>query len=270
MVVQERPVKETASSFARTARDAFMDQAQYFRSLPDDAWKDPTGCSEWTMHDLAGHIVGEAVWFPNLVRGVTEGEQPLPPETWEELKRLPGPAMADRMAGAAGELVPAVEGATTEQLEQPVDFGPAGLPLWQVLGVCLLEAVVHDWDARVGRESGATIPTPWARELAGVVTPFVPMLAHADAVSDAPGRYLLEVGDGIGSITLTAGQDGVQAQPGQVGASEATFHLTADQYVRLLTGRFPLGPALNHGEVMVEGDRTRAEHLNRIFAGVGH
>lgn len=270
MAVQEPPVKDLASSFARTARDAFMDQAEYFRSLPDDAWNGPTGCSEWTMHDLAGHIVGEAVWFPNLVRGVTMGEQPLPPETWEELKQLSGPAIADRMAEAAGELVPAVEGATTEQLEQTVDFGPARLPLWQVLGVCLLEAVVHDWDARVGRDPGMTIPTPWVRELSSVLTSFVPMLAHGDALSGVQGRYLLQVGDGVGPIMVTADDDGVSAKPGQVGTPDVAVHLTADQFVRLLTGRLPLGPALDRGEVTVEGSRTRAEDLNRVFAGVGH
>ena len=270
MAVQEPPVKNLASSFARTARDASIDEAKYFRSLPDSAWNGPTGCSEWTMHDLAGHIVGDAVWFPNLVRGITRGEPPLPPETWEELKRLPGPAIAGRLAEAAGQLVPAVEEATTDQLEQTVDFGSARLPLWQVLGVCLLEAVVHNWDARVGRDPETTIPTPWARELAGVLTPFVPMLARGGAESAVSGRYLLQVGDSVGPVTVTAGEDGVQAQPGRIGTSDVTIHLTADQFVRLLTGRLPLGPALDRREVRVEGVRTRAEDLNRVFAGVGH
>jgi hypothetical protein len=174
------------------------------------------------------------------------------------------------MAQVAGELVPAVARATTEQLEQPVDFSPARLPLWQVLGICLLESVVHNWDGRVCRESRATIPTLWARELAGVLTPFVPMLAHADAVAGAPGRYLLEVGDSVGPVTATAGADGVQAQLGRVGTPNVTLYLTADQYVRLLTGRLPLGPALDGGEVTVDGERTQAEVLNQIFAGVGH
>lgn len=270
MTVQEPPVKDLAASFARTARDAFMDQAEYFRRLPDDAWCGPTGCSEWTMHDLASHIVGEAVWFPNLVRGVTMGEQPLPPETWTELKQLTGPAIAGRMAEAAGELVPAVERATTEQLEQAVDFGSARLPLWQVLGVCLLEAVIHDWDARVGHDPGATIPAPWARELSSVLPPFVPMLAHGNVLSGVQRRYLLQVGDGVGPVVVIADDDGISAESGQVGTPDVVVHLTADQFVRLLTGRLTLGPALDRGEVTVEGSRTRAEDLNQVFAGVGH
>jgi hypothetical protein len=214
--------------------------------------------------------VGEAVWFPNLVRGVTHGEPALPPGTYEELKRLAGPALADRMAAAARDLMAAVDGATSAHLEQPVDFGPARLPLWQVLGVCLLEAVVHNWDARVGRDPRATIPAPWALSLAGVLTPFVPMLAHAEALSTAPRRYLLAVGDGVGPITVTAGEDQIQAQSERGGTPDVTVHLTADQYVRLLTGRLPLGLALDLGEVTFEGERTWAEELNQIFAGVGH
>src|SRR5579875_1840367 len=90
MAVQALPIKDMAEASARTARDAFMDQATYFAGLPHEAWEGPTGCSQWTMHDLAGHVVGEGVWFLNLVRGATVGEQPLAQEVWEELKHRSG------------------------------------------------------------------------------------------------------------------------------------------------------------------------------------
>ena len=67
MAGQQPAVEDLARAFARTASAAFQDQAEFFRSLPDDAWSDPTGCAAWTMHDLAGHIVGEAIWFPRNV-----------------------------------------------------------------------------------------------------------------------------------------------------------------------------------------------------------
>ena len=268
MAVQQPPVEDLASSFARTASEAFKDQAEYFHALPDDAWSDPTGCAKWTMHDLAGHIVGEAIWFPNLVRGVTEGAPPLPNELWDELKQLPGRAIADRMFEASKELVPAVEGATVEQLQQTVDLGFT-LPLWQALGVCMLEAVLHNWDGRAKREPGATIDTNWAQALSGFSVDFAPMLAHREAAQQAAGRYLLDVGDGVGPITVTAAEGEVTVERGRVGTPDVTVHLTADQYMRLLAGRLPLDPAMDRGEIAVEGDRPRAEGLNRVFAGIG-
>ena len=90
MIEQQHTVEERARSFARTASAAFQDQAAYLGALPDEAWSDRTGCAAWTMHALAGHVVGEAIWFPHLVRMVTDGTPPLPTGIWEELKRLSG------------------------------------------------------------------------------------------------------------------------------------------------------------------------------------
>ena len=86
---------------------------------------------------------------------------------------------------------------------------------------------------------------------------------------DAAGRYLLDVGDGVGPITVIAIDGAVTVERAQGGNADVTMHVTADQYMRLLAGRLPLRSALDKGEVTVEGDRTRAENLNRLFAGVG-
>lgn len=269
MAVQQPPVEAQARSYARIASDAFQDQAEFFRSLPENAWNDPTGCSKWTMHDLAGHIVGEAIWFPHLVRTVTEGAAPLPNELWEDLKQLPGREIADRMSDGAKGLVPAVEGATPEHLQQEVDLG-FKVPLWQAMYVCMLEAVIHNWDGRARREPGATIPAAWARELAGFSVEFAAMVANRDAAGEAAGRYLLQVSDGVGPITVTAAEGSVTVERGQAGTPDVTVHLTPDQYMRLVAGRLPLGPAIESGEVSVDGDSSRAAGLNRIFAGIGN
>ena len=61
----------------------------------------------------------------------------------------------------------------------------------------------------------------------------------------------------------------VTVKRAQGGNADVTTHVTADQYIRLLAGRLPLRSALDRGEVTVDGDRARAENLNRLFAGVG-
>src|SRR5581483_2489573 len=101
VIEQAAAAQDRARSYAATAGDAFTDAADFFARLTDDDWRAPTGCEHWEMRTLAGHIVGEAVWFANLARGVTVHEPALPDEIYEELKTLPPEAVAERIAEAA-------------------------------------------------------------------------------------------------------------------------------------------------------------------------
>ncbi len=99
--MQDTSIETLAHAYAETAAEAYEDQARYLRSLPGDAWDGPTGCADWTVRDLAGHVVGEAVWFPTLVRGVTQGAAPLPDERYQSLKTLSAARLADTLEEAA-------------------------------------------------------------------------------------------------------------------------------------------------------------------------
>lgn len=268
MMSEQSTADQQARTLARIAGEAWQDQAAFFHSLPEDAWSGPTGCAKWTMHDLAGHSVGEAVWFLNLLCGVTQGEAPLPGSTWDEFKRLPGRDIADRLMEAGRSLPPAVEEAWADQLEQTVDMSFAVMPLWRAVGINMMEAVYHNWDGRFGRAPDATIPTEWAQQLAPFATDFAPAVARHGV--DAAGRYLLRVGDGVGPVTLTAGDGRVVLERDESGTPDVTLQLTADQYVRLLGGRLPLDAASDDGPVSIQGPRDRAVALNRIFAGIAN
>jgi len=210
------------------------------------------------------------VWFAHLVREVTADEPPLPKHLWEELKQLPPDQIADRMDAAARELPANVEAATPEQLRRDADLGWTVMPLWQGLGIGLQEAVVHNWDGRIGRDPDATIRTAWAKILASRMAAFAPRVARSNAARQFPGRYLLDVGDGIGPIMIVAGPDGVHVEPGNTDNPDVTLHLTADQYVRLIDGRLPLKDSIARGRVQVEGDTATAEALNQIFLGIAN
>lgn len=268
MATQESAQRTQATANARTAGDAYGEMAHYLRSVSEDAWNGPTGCSEWTLRQLAGHVVGEAVWFPNLVRGVTQGEAPLPGEHYESLKTLPPGQLADIMAQAAAAIAPAVEAATDEQLHQTVDVGFMKLPLWRTTVLPLMEASYHGWDARAGRDPGATIPTARAVQIAGILFDFAPMIANRDGAAAAPGTYLLRVGDDVGPVTIMARDGQVAVERGAQGTPDVTLHLSADQYVRLIAGRLDLASAIEQGTVIVEGARGRALDLRRIFQGI--
>ena len=269
MAGDQPPIEAVAHARAATAAEAYADLARYLRALPAQDWGARTGCSAWTMRDLAGHVVGEAVWFPILVRGVTRGERPLPDAVYEALKMLPAAELADRMERAARDIPPAVAEATPAQLHQSVEVGWTSLPLWQATALPVIEAVYHHWDARAGREPEAAIPTSWAVALAELLVEFAPLIAHQDGALAAPGRYLFQVGDGVGAMTITVQEGHVTVEHGARGTPDVTLHLSADRYVRLLAGRLDLARALDRGEAQLEGERGRALELTRIFAGIG-
>jgi uncharacterized protein (TIGR03083 family) len=271
MTEKQLPYRDLANGWARTARDGFSASADYFRSLPDDAWNDPTGCEKWNEHMLAGHVVGEVVWFPNLVRGATEGEASLPMSRYDELKQLPGKEIAEIMARAAEDLEASVAAATDEHLQAPLDLGFATMPMWRACFISALEAVLHNWDARARREKGATIPMPWALQVGNLASlaQMAPRLAHRDAVSGADGTYLLDIAEGVGLLTIIARGGEISVERGGTQPPDVTLHLTADQALRLITGRLPLDST--EGEnVHIDGDREQAGGLNRIFAGIGN
>ncbi len=268
MTMQQTSIDTLAHAYARTAAEAYGDQADYLRSLPQGAWDGPTGCANWTVRDLAGHVVGEAVWFPNLVRGVTRGEAPLPDERYQSLKTLPAARLADTLEQAARDIPQAVGEATSAQLQQTADVGFTQLPLWRAAYLPLAESIYHNWDLKVGRDATATIPTSWAVRLAGGMTDFAPLVASKEGASAEPGRYLLQVGDGVGPVTVIARDGRVALERSAVGTPDVTLRLTADQYARVVAGRLDLARATEQGDVAVEGDRSRALALNRVFQGI--
>ena len=266
--MDEKTRESLARRYAQTARDAYDDAAVTLRALPEDEWSGPTGCAGWDVRTLAGHIVGEAVWFANLTRGVTTGEAALPDALYESLKALPPHDLADRLQEAAEAVLTAIVAASSAQLQAEVDLGWTRMPLWRATYVAAEEAVYHGWDLYVGRDPAAVIPTPWAQTLASGAAWFAPLIARRDGIASAPGRYLLRVGDGVGPVTVAAQNGHLAVEQAEAGAPDVTLALSADQYVRLIAGRLPLDRVLEQRAVTAEGDRGRLLGLNRIFSGI--
>ncbi|HEX8917600.1 MAG TPA: maleylpyruvate isomerase N-terminal domain-containing protein [Chloroflexota bacterium] len=261
--------REKAHTWARVARQGFADSARYLGSLPESEWNGPTGCAKWTVRDLAGHIAGEAVWYPNLVRGVTRGEVPIPNEEYERLKTLSGAELTQRIEEAAMEIEQSIAEASPEELQQLVSLGWMKVPLWRSVFISATEAVLHDRDAKVPREGIVTIPTEWAVAVADPWVDTCSQLAHKDGIDACPGSYLLQVGDGIGPVTVVAQDGQLTTRRGESGTPQMTLHVTADQFLRLTAGRLDLNGEEGR-DIQVTGDRDRALCLNRIFAGIAN
>jgi uncharacterized protein (TIGR03083 family) len=269
MTEGQRP-EELGQAWGYTASDAFHASAAYFRTLPDDAWGGPTGCAQWNERTLSGHILGEAVWFPNTLRGVIAGEPAHPAALYEEMKSWEPERQANRLDQAAEEVRDVIDLALPTHAQDLVDIGWTKVPLWQATYVILMEGVYHDWDTRAGRDRMTTIPTPWAVELAKGLTFSAPLVAHQDAVANASGRFHLELGDGAEPVTVLAERGALKVETGRHGTPDVVLQLTADQCVRLVAGRFLLVDAVERGEVRIEGDPARIPELERIFGGIAN
>jgi len=261
--------RDLAGGWAITAREGFTDAARYLRSIPLDEWNGPTGCTKWTIRDLAGHIVGEAVWFPNLVRGATRGEPAHSMQLYEDLKKLPEEELTDRIDASAAEIEFAIAEATPDDLHKEVDLGFTKMPVWQATSISAFEGVFHNWDARAGREPDTKIPTPWAQQVAYSMVEMAPWFAHRTALAGAQGTYLLQVGVGVGPITVSIQGDDLTVTQGATGTPDVTLHLDADQYVRLIAGRLKLDSEQGK-QVQIDGDRGKLGGLGRVFAGIAN
>jgi hypothetical protein len=149
-------------------------------------------------------------------------------------------------------------------------MGFTRLPLWRATYVAMSEAVFHGWDARVGRDPGAAIPTPWALQVARGAQWFAPLVAHHIGAQKAPGRYRIDVGDGVGPVSVVVQGGNVSLVPGGDGNVDVSLALTADQYVRLIAGRFDPAAAVARGELHVEGEAERVPALKQIFRGIAN
>jgi len=263
---QQPPIEDLARAWAQTANEAFTDLAEHLHSIPDEDWNGSTACTKWTIRDLAGHAVGEAVWFANLARGVTVGEPALPNDLYDSMKTWPRDRIVHALDEAADTIQATIHGDDTGHLGQTVDLGFTRMPLGKATYVSMFEAVFHNWDARAGRQPEAIIPTEWALQLTMQAVEFAPFLSNRKGSAEAPGTYLLQVGDGVGPVTVTAKDGKVVMERGTAGKADVTIHLTADQYVRLLAGRLDLSK--ESSDLAIEGERARSTGLNRIFQGV--
>ena len=109
-------------------------------AVPRDRWDDPTPCPDWSARQLLGHLVDGQ----QQVLAMAGGDGPRPPVTDPgELAALAGPdpagAWRHTREGTTATLA-GVEPATSVT----TPLGPRTVE--QLLGVALVEPVVHCWD----------------------------------------------------------------------------------------------------------------------------
>jgi uncharacterized protein (TIGR03086 family) len=153
--------------------------------VPDETWGNPTPCPDWTVRDVAAHVMnGLATIAPLLAH------QPVDPaeRTRDHLGADPAASARTALATALGAL--REPGALDEMVTAPAGH----LPGRTFAIIRAADTVIHTWDMTTGAGIDATIPERLVREVtaasppgileggraAGVFGPPVDLAADAD------------------------------------------------------------------------------------------
>ncbi len=109
------------------------------REVRDDQWSAPTPCTDWSVRDLANHVIGENRWIPPLMDG----------KTVEDVgDALDGDLLGEDPAGewdrAAKEAIAAIE--EPGSFERTVHLSFGDFPGRVYIGQVLSDHVIHAWD----------------------------------------------------------------------------------------------------------------------------
>jgi uncharacterized protein (TIGR03086 family) len=124
----------------RRAQDCFD---TVIASVPDDKWDAPSACADWTVRDVAGHVI----WGQEQMRHWATGQ------TYTHMEGAPGAPHPGQMAGddpvATWRAARAAcqEALTEDALARTVSItGIGDTPLAAVVTLLVTDHLVHAWD----------------------------------------------------------------------------------------------------------------------------
>lgn len=138
---------------AREMLDAMVainrNAARLIGEVADDQWEEKTPCTEWSVRDLVGHMIGTTRYFEACA-----GRTDAPAAPGE-----PAGSIGDDPAATFEEAAAATMAAWTAEgaLDGDVTI-PAEMPAVAALGVNLLDTGIHCWDlaTAIGADHGLT------------------------------------------------------------------------------------------------------------------
>jgi uncharacterized protein (TIGR03083 family) len=194
--------------------------------------------TEWSVADVLSHLgSGAEITSLYLDPGLAGGDPPAQEafqQIWD-VWNARSPEEQAALAVAADEaLVARLEALSPEQRAafRVAMFGPAPLDLAAFLGMRLNEHALHTWDIAVSLDPVARV-APDAVEL--MLPALAQLVGFVGKKAPQPATVAVTITDPHGVFTLDTG--GVSLVAGAPGPATATLVLTAEEFVRLLTGR---------------------------------
>ena len=167
------------------AGDGFI---RRLRGVGADQWDEPTACGDWTVRDLAQHVLGGSQMAIVLADGGTREEATAALDT----------PLDDADPIGAVERVLATESdafARPEVLERTLPHPAADLPGADVLGFRVTDRAVHTWDLALATGQDEALDPEVLEVVWGGVEPMLPMLGSIGVFGDGPSGELADDAD---------------------------------------------------------------------------
>jgi uncharacterized protein (TIGR03083 family) len=244
----------------RRLHDELVD---YTGGLDGAALRAQSGCSEWTVADVLGHLGSAAEIGLNTV---TEGRADMDaaPAVWKRWNAMTPEAKASNFAVSGERLLEALEALDEDELAtKRIDmvFLPEPVGIDFLVGMRLGEVGLHRWDVEVAFDPEAT--------LAGYVLPFslaqLPMFAGFFAKPiGKTGEVQVDITEPTRGYVLELTTEGAKLGAGEAIDARSRLYGPAEAFVRLTSGR--LKAEHTPKTVKAEGEIS-LDDLRRVFPG---
>ena len=244
----------------RRLHDELVD---FTSGLDEAALRAQSGCSEWTVADVLGHL-GSAAEIG--LKTVTEGKADMDaaPAVWDRWNAMTQDEKASNFVTSGERLTEAFEALDDAELAtKKVDlvFLPQPVGIDVLVGMRLGEVGLHRWDVEVAFDPKAT--------LARYVVPFslvqLPMFAGFFAKPiGKTGEVMVDITEPTRGYALELTTEGAKLSEGQAIDAQSRLSGPAEAFVRLASGRMRAEhtPATMHAEGEISLD-----DLRRVFPG---
>jgi len=246
--------------------------AAWFRTFPEEDWKRPTRCPEWSAAEVVGHLAFGADFFASVVRNGLNGDLGLPfgaknreefmklrEGKAKEIAALAPEALVDRFEGQTGEVHALFASLSPEDYEKPAWHRRTIFPIRRFIFARLNEFILHEWDIR--DDPGAPLVQASLPVAAANLRQHCPLFYEIDPVEDLLGTFGFVLTDtGAAWAMRVAGGMTDDLGPG-VHLADATFSATASDMMLLMSGRAPLEEREKEGRLRIEGDEAKARAI---------
>lgn len=248
--------------------------SKIWRGFGEDEWKTPSFCPGWNAEDVVSHVTTGAFFYANSISRALEGLPPEPPygkaakefhairkQKGEELMALPRGGMMDVFDASADEV--------QAQLERirPGDLGKLGyhprglirLDAW--IGLRLVEMVLHDWDIRYGRDSGARVEVQGVEGLLAFIPANQARFFGWREKTPFEGRFLFRSKAPEAAWCLSVSGEKAEASGDTSGDFDAEIEADGEAHLLLIFGRAEREAMEKAGRLRVGGDLEIAMDL---------
>lgn len=232
--------------------------------IDEEAWRTPTDCPGWSVHDVVAHLVGtesqllgrevppdDGVADPGYVRNpIGKGN-----ERWVRSRRaLPGPALLEELREVTSLRLDALRRMTDEEMAAD-SWTPAGPGTYRDLVLIrIFDSWVHEQDVRRALHRPGHLAGPAAERSLDQVERAMPYVVGKKAGAPEGAKVVFEVA-GPTERRFAVEVSGGRARPTpDLDGATARVMAEFEAFMALAAGRWPPGSALADGRVAVDGD----------------